>query len=60
MVLSIHPEIYLEAFLVLLERLFILVLRFVAYNNIMVRAGHAGMVAAEHQQQDSEAFLVLN
>jgi len=57
---AIHPEIYLEAFLVLLERIFVLVLRFVAYNNIMVRAGHAGMVAAEHQQQELEAFLVLN
>jgi len=59
MVLSVHPHVDLEAFLVLFECFFVLALRRANSSNIMVRVCHEWMVAFEHPELDLNAFVML-
>eukprot|EP00277_Geminigera_cryophila_P046905 CAMPEP_0173075638 /NCGR_PEP_ID=MMETSP1102-20130122/11805_1 /TAXON_ID=49646 /ORGANISM="Geminigera sp., Strain Caron Lab Isolate" /LENGTH=98 /DNA_ID=CAMNT_0013945083 /DNA_START=918 /DNA_END=1214 /DNA_ORIENTATION=+ len=60
MVLSVHPDVDLEAFLELIERLFISALYPVDYSDIVVRFSHVWMFTAKYPDADLKAFLVLN
>jgi len=62
MVLSAHLDLDLEAFLVVLERLFlsfVFVVRPVDCPNIMVRFGHWSRIATKDPNPDVETYLVL-
>jgi len=59
MVLSVHPDLDLEGFCVLVECFFTPALLLVDYPNIMVRVGHEWMFLAIHPDLDLEAFVIL-
>ena len=59
MLMAIHPEVDLEAFLVLKQCVFVVTLPLVDCPDMIVRRGHLRRFAAEHLDPDLKAFLVL-
>jgi len=59
MVLSVHPDLDLEGFRVLIECFFALALRPIDVPDIIVRVGHEWMFMAIHPEHDLEGFMIL-
>jgi len=59
MVLSVHPDVDLEGFIVLIECCFAPALHLVDAPDIMVQLSHVWMFLAMQPEPDLEAFLVL-
>jgi len=60
MFLSIHQELDLEAFMVLKQRVFVVILQLAECPNIIVRHGHLRSVGGGHASQPSNRILIVS